>query len=163
MKSRQSGSVLAISLVLLTAITLIALMGLQRSGLQTKIVANIQHKERTYHAAYSELECIYESFRIDSQSFSDAKDKAGEDLNLGIICANPLAPLAPSNHLTITNNLRLVDNGNALGNPNTSMIIDEKSRGSRGAGMHNFQLETVASLPNDIASNQLYGIPFILD
>jgi len=157
MQSRQSGSVLAISLVLLTAITLIALMGLQRSGLQTKIVANIQHKERTYHAAYSELECIYESFRIDSQSFSDAKDLAGADLNLGEACTNPLAPLA------IINNLRLVDNGNALGNPNTSMIIDEKSRGSRGAGMHNFQLETVASLPNDIASNQLYGIPFILD
>lgn len=157
MQSRQSGSVLAISLVLLTAITLIALMGLQRSGLQTKIVANIQHKERTYHAAYSELECIYESFRIDSQSFSDAKDKGGEDFNLGLACSNPLAPLA------ITNNLRLVDNGNALGNPNTSMIIDEKSRGSRGAGVHNFQLETVAALPNDIASNQLYGIPFILD
>lgn len=157
MQSRQSGSVLAISLVLLTAITLIALMGLQRSGLQTKIVANIQHKERTYHVAYSELECIYESFRIDSQSFSDAKDLAGADLNLGEACTNPLAPLA------IINNLRLVDNGNALGNPNTSMIIDEKSRGSRGAGMHNFQLETVASLPNDIASNQLYGIPFILD
>ena len=157
MQSRQSGSVLAISLVLLTAITLIALMGLQRSGLQTKIVANIQHKERTYHAAYSELECIYESFRIDSQSFSDAKDLAGADLNLGEACTNPLAPLA------IINNLRLVDNGNALGNPNTSMIIDEKSRGSRGAGKLKFELETVATLPNQMTSNQFSGLSYVLD
>lgn len=51
MKKHQSGSVLAISLVLLTAITIMALMGLQRSGLQNKIVANIQHKELAFRKA----------------------------------------------------------------------------------------------------------------
>lgn len=53
MKKHQSGSVLAIGLVLLTAITLIAMMGLQRSGLQTKIVGNLQHKEGAIRLAKS--------------------------------------------------------------------------------------------------------------
>ncbi len=155
MNSRQSGSVLAISLVLLTAITLIALMGLQRSGLQSKIIANIQHKERTFNGAYSELECTLDLFRIDSQLLSDAKDAAGNNINF--TCTDPQAPLV------VANNLKMVSNGNAVGNPNTSMIIDEKSRGSRGSGKLKFQLETVATLPNRIASNQLSGYGFTLD
>jgi len=155
MKSRQSGSVLAISLVLLTAITLIALMGLQRSGLQSRIVANIQHKERIFNASYSELECVFESFQDDTQDLSDARDKAGA--NLEIVCSDPIFPIQ------VINNLRLVDNGNALGNPNTSMIIDEKSRGSRGAGKLKFHLEVVASLPNGMTSNQQSGLSFTLD
>jgi type IV pilus assembly protein PilX len=45
MQNTQKGSVLAVSLVLLTAITLIAISSMQRSGLQTKIVSNLQHHE----------------------------------------------------------------------------------------------------------------------
>lgn len=56
MKQNQSGSALAISLVMLTAITLVAMMSLQRSGLQTKIVANIQHEEAVFLAALNEQE-----------------------------------------------------------------------------------------------------------
>ncbi len=155
MKSRQAGSVLAISLVLLTAITLIALMGLQRSGMQTKIIANIQHKARVFNTSYSEVECSYDLFQDDTQELSDAKDKAGA--NHELFCSDPLPPAV------VINNLRLVDNGNALGNPNTSMIIDEKSRGSRGAGKLKFELETVATLPNQMTSNQFSGLSYVLD
>lgn len=56
MKQDQSGSVLAIGLALLTVITLIAMMSLQRSGLQTKIVANILHKERIFNTSMNEQE-----------------------------------------------------------------------------------------------------------
>lgn len=56
MKTHQSGSVLAISLALLTAITLIAMISLQRSGLQTKIVANILHQEKAFNASQNEQE-----------------------------------------------------------------------------------------------------------
>ena len=49
MPKKRSGSVLAISLVILTAITLISISSLQRSGLQTKIVANIQHQEQLFN------------------------------------------------------------------------------------------------------------------
>jgi len=56
MQNSQSGSALAISLVILTAITLISISSLERSGLQTKIVANIQHQEKLYTACNSEQE-----------------------------------------------------------------------------------------------------------
>lgn len=52
----QSGLALAISLVLLTAITIISITSLQRSGLQTKIIANIQHQEQLFNAAQSDQE-----------------------------------------------------------------------------------------------------------
>lgn len=56
MPKKQSGSALAISLVILTAITLISITSLQRSGLQTKIVANIQHQEQLFNISHSEQE-----------------------------------------------------------------------------------------------------------
>lgn len=59
MKKNQSGSTLAISLVLLTAITVMAVIGMERSGLQSKIVANIQHKENTYNVSKT---VIYDGF-----------------------------------------------------------------------------------------------------
>ena len=52
----QSGAVLAVSLVMLTAITFLAVMSAKRSGLQTRIVSNIQHKENVCHKALSEQE-----------------------------------------------------------------------------------------------------------
>ncbi len=58
----QSGSALAISLVILTAITLISISSLQRSGLQAKIVANIQHQEQLFNAAQSDQELWVTAF-----------------------------------------------------------------------------------------------------
>jgi hypothetical protein len=55
----SKGSALAISLTILTAITLISVTALQRSGIQGRMVGNIQHKEQGFHAANSELEEIY--------------------------------------------------------------------------------------------------------
>jgi hypothetical protein len=55
----NKGSVLAISLSILTAITLISVTALQRSGIQGRMVGNIQHGEQGFHAASSELTDIY--------------------------------------------------------------------------------------------------------
>lgn len=57
--SANKGSTLAIGLTLLTAITLISISSLQRSGIQGRMVGNIQHKEQGFHAANGELEDIY--------------------------------------------------------------------------------------------------------
>jgi Tfp pilus assembly protein PilX len=65
---QQSGSALLISLVLLTAITLISITGLQRSGLQTRIVANNQHNEMAFHAANGELEAVFQTYQDDSDA-----------------------------------------------------------------------------------------------
>lgn len=63
-KSNQ-GSVLAISLVLLTAITLIALSSIQRSGLQTRMVANIQHVEILFNTALSDQNYWFSQLLLD--------------------------------------------------------------------------------------------------
>lgn len=56
MQYKQKGSALAVSLVLLTAITLISLSSMQRSGLQTRIVANLQHHELAFQTTLNEQE-----------------------------------------------------------------------------------------------------------
>ncbi len=50
---KQSGAVLAISLVLLSAITLLAAMNMQRAGLQTRIAANISHNEVIFNSVFN--------------------------------------------------------------------------------------------------------------
>lgn len=61
--NKQQGSVLAISLVMLTAITIISAMSMQRSALQTRITANIQHKEAVFAAAMDEQEFWFRTYR----------------------------------------------------------------------------------------------------
>lgn len=56
MYNRNKGSVLAISLVILTAITLISVFALERSGLQAKIVRNFQHTEMLFNSTLNEQE-----------------------------------------------------------------------------------------------------------
>lgn len=56
MINKQSGSVLVISLVLLTVITLLAVMNMQRAGLQTRITSNILHREELFNGALNEQE-----------------------------------------------------------------------------------------------------------
>jgi len=50
---KQSGAVLAISLVLLSAITLLAAMNMQRAGLQTRIAANISQNEVNFNSVFN--------------------------------------------------------------------------------------------------------------
>jgi ABC-type lipoprotein release transport system permease subunit len=56
---KQSGAVLAISLVLLSAITLLAAMNMQRAGLQTRIAANISHNEVTFNTVLSDQDAWF--------------------------------------------------------------------------------------------------------
>ena len=57
--NKQSGSVLAISLVLLTAITILAVMNMQRTGLQTRIAGNVLHRELLFNTDLNEQECVF--------------------------------------------------------------------------------------------------------
>lgn len=68
--SANKGSVLAISLTILTAITLISISALQRSGIQGRMVGNIQHKEQGFHAANGELEEIYQFYATQASATS---------------------------------------------------------------------------------------------
>ncbi|MBL4797902.1 MAG: hypothetical protein JKY50_10850 [Oleispira sp.] len=68
MHTQQTGSALAISLILLTAITLVSITSLQRSGLQSRIVANSQHAENDFNAVYHDLEEKYQAYANDAVS-----------------------------------------------------------------------------------------------
>lgn len=156
MKTQQSGSVLAISLVLLTAITLIAIMGIERAGLQTKIVGAIQHKEQAFNSALSELDCIYRDIQKgENQPLSDALNSISNTATTG-------CDIDWNNRLlietTITHIEPLLDAGKAV----TSSIRDDNSRGKNGAGIEKFEIATTTTLPNKVKSAQMIGTRYLM-
>jgi hypothetical protein len=62
-RSKQSGAVLAISLAILSAITLLAAMNMQRAGLQTRITANILHQEQRSDGALNDQQFLFSQFQ----------------------------------------------------------------------------------------------------
>jgi Tfp pilus assembly protein PilX len=155
MKKNQSGSVLLISLVLLTVITLVTMMSLQRSGLQTKVVANAQHREIVFNTALNDIDKTYSQIQAgNTQELSDAIEKPEEWVAFDTL-------LTRNRHATVITQVKHIWNGNALGNPNTSRLRNTNSRGKNGAGVENFIARSVASLPNDMKSAQQIGISII--
>jgi Tfp pilus assembly protein PilX len=169
MKIRQSGSVLAISLVLLTAITLIALTGLQRSGLQTKIVANVQHREMIFNCAQSTGDSAYKEFQENStedlsnaieirKNYDYQASLPGVDLSQ---VAGPGTAIAsrPCNNANLISSATVTfqSNGNDPGNPNTSGLREDYSRGKLGSGIAKFELVSNANLTNNLSSSQALG------
>jgi Tfp pilus assembly protein PilX len=151
MKSHATGSVLAISLVLLTAITLIAIMGMQRAGLQTKIVANIQHKEIAFNTALGDIDKVYQDIQEgNTQTLSDAMNSP---LNIATASSgvnrNPL--------FEVTTIIRHLDPQMEAGKAVTSSLRNDNSRGKNGAGIEMFEIATSATLPNGSSSSQLVG------
>ena len=164
MHTQQTGSALAISLVLLTAITLISITSLQRSGLQTRIVANSQHSEAAFHAANSELEEMFQAYANDLSAAgalgatidkftmeSDVKTYI-ESVKTGVKSSyNSNAQLNP-HHLQIASSVV------HTGQPTFSA---GNSQGSFAT--YQFKATTIASTPNDnrILSSQSLGMEFI--
>lgn len=169
MRKNQSGAVLAISLVLLTAITFLSMMGMQRSGLQTKIVANIQHQESVFNAALDVAEGSYRVFQeSDTQALSDAMEVRK---NYNYQASSDNADLSnvegPGKHLnnvttanskiTVAATVTYKSNDNDPGNPNTSGLRQSFSRGKQGTGLAKFELLSSAKFKNDISSTQALG------
>lgn len=66
----QRGSALLISLVILTAITLGAIIAMQRSTLQMRMVGNMQHQQNLFNAAQNNLNSMLEQFRAANKAGS---------------------------------------------------------------------------------------------
>ncbi|MFT4530156.1 MAG: Tfp pilus assembly protein PilX [Gammaproteobacteria bacterium] len=60
---RENGAALIVSLIMLTAVTYLAVVSLQRSTLQVRMVGNSQLKQTSFIAASSELQTIYTDIR----------------------------------------------------------------------------------------------------
>jgi hypothetical protein len=151
MKSHVTGSVLAISLVLLTAITLIAIMGMERAGLQTKIVANIQHKEIAFNTALGDIDKVYQDIQEgDTQILSDAMNSP-----LNVVTAS--SGVNRNLLFDVTTIIRHLDPQLEAGKAVTSGLRNDNSRGKNGAGIEIFEIDTTAELPNGSISSQLIG------
>src|SRR5690554_6638031 len=61
--SSQRGSALIISLVILTAITIGAVVAMQRSTLQVRMVGNMQHQQNVFNATLSDLSSLINHLR----------------------------------------------------------------------------------------------------
>jgi len=64
-KSKQNGSALLVSLVMLTSVTFLAVLSLQSSTTQLKVVSNLQIKEDMFHTSKRELTSQYDGYRDD--------------------------------------------------------------------------------------------------
>lgn len=151
MKQQQSGSVLAISLVLLTAITLIAVMNMQRAGLQTKIVGALQHREGDFNRVANEnTQVIREMQGGRTLSLSDAMNSpTNTSTVLSLASQNP--------HFGIQTTILHIEPTLSPGKAVTSSLRDNNSRGKNGAGIQKFKITTRSNLANGISSAQTVG------
>ena len=153
MKKKQSGSVLSISLILLTALTIISMMSLQRSGLQTKIIANVQHNENVFHAALSEQEYWYIEYNLAGNAnvlLFEVIQEAGQPLDL-----DPSRDQGPEIQLQVsTTNTHIPSTANDIVFSVGNDIVSRKN--------YHFQLNTISTIqrkPN-LTSPQRTGFNF---
>ena len=69
-KLQQTGSALIVSLIMLTSVTFLAVLSLQSSTTQIRIVSNLQIKEDVFHTSKRELTTKYDSYRK-TDAYSD--------------------------------------------------------------------------------------------
>ena len=67
---RQTGSALVVSLIMLSAVTFLAIISMESSSVQLKMVSNSQKSEQVFQAALSELEAQFS----ESNEYGDAED-----------------------------------------------------------------------------------------
>lgn len=161
---QQTGSALAISLVLLTAITLISITALQRSGLQTRIVANSQHSEAGFHAAYSELEEIFNTYAsdaaiaaelsktIDLFVIDNGRKKFTRTEQTGVVSTYQSNAQNNPHHVQINSNIR-----------HTGEAAFTSGYSQGGFTTYGFEVSARASAPGNgrLLSNQSIGIEFV--
>jgi len=117
MEYKQKGSALAVSLVLLTAITLISLSSMQRSGLQTKIVSNLQHHEILFQTTLNEQEYWWGQLQRDDSKgeiISNAQSAYALDLATNTKTYRPM---------TLSDNSGFNSGGSNSVVPNSQMLI----------------------------------------
>ena len=157
MRRLESGSVLAISLILLTAITVIAMMGMQRAGLQTKIVGAIQQQELTRDTNNSEIHRVYRATQYsETQALSDALNSIDNTTTTtsGINWNARLYQV----ETTITHIQPSLEAGKIA----TSSLRDNNSRGKNGAGIEKFEISSETTLRNGVNSVQTIGMRYLM-
>ncbi|GAA6144339.1 hypothetical protein [Thalassolituus maritimus] len=87
--SHQQGSALIVSLIMLTSVTFLAILSLQSSTTQIKIVNNLQIKEDVFHTTKRELRKQYDGY-LDDINKADELTEAFQNSAVGEV--NQLLP-----------------------------------------------------------------------
>lgn len=169
--NKQSGAVLAISLVLLTAITLLASMNMHRAGLQTRITANILHQELLFNGALNEQEFWFFRLRTTDtgdpvlsaplRSF-DVNATGGRDYKPVVL--NTINPANMSNNANLTNTPNITNELVLLGaTPGVNALAQGQEAGDRV--LYKYQLRSNANFASRSQGNartesQITGMSF---
>jgi Tfp pilus assembly protein PilX len=164
MYNQQTGSTLAISLVLLAAITLVSITSLQRTDLQTRIVANSQHSEAAFHAANSDLEEMFAAYvndTVSSAALSDSIDQFVISSGVKTYTKTRATGVTSSYQTNAQGNSHLPQLASTIVHTGQSPFSSGNSQGSFAT--YQFQATTTANEPNNgrILSSQSIGLEFI--
>ncbi|MFT4907391.1 MAG: hypothetical protein ACI978_001473 [Oleispira sp.] len=167
---RNKGSALAIGLTILTAITLISVSALQRSGIQGRMVGNIQHQEQGFHAANGELEEIYQ-FYATQASATEALSAPLNSFGItnGEQIFSPVGPGHPSSYSSY--------HSGSQGAARLTVVSDIQHTGVKSSLVEGFSIGTfveygftvsaqatepnIGLTPGRTLSSQLVGIKYI--
>lgn len=168
MKYQSSkGAALIVSLVMLTAVTFLAVVSLQRSTLQVRMVGNTQLKEQTFHTSMSELKAKYELWGLGA-----SKTQALADSMTSVITENDIAVLDEDDKPTylalavdpeieyydrgmdISTSITYIGSGSRFFNTLTGDSSVEKFV------QHRFVINSKAAMSAAINSSQLLGISY---
>lgn len=176
--SANKGSALAIGLTILTAITLISVSALQRSGIQGRMVGNIQHQEQGFHAANGELEEIYQFFATQAS----ATQALSSPLNSFTIVDGEqvFSPVTPGHFSSYSSYGNSESGGQSTGSPQSPRLevsSDIQHTGLRNSLVEGFSVGTFVEYgfevnsqanepsfgitPGKTLSSQLIGIKYI--
>lgn len=164
MYNQQTGSTLAISLVLLTAITLVSITSLQRTDLQTRIVANSQHSEAAFHAANNDLEEKFNAYVNDSVSasaLSESMDQFSMQSGVKIYHKVSDTGVISTYQSKVKDSPHHAQLASTIIHTGQSAFSTGNSQGSFAT--YQFQATTTANAPNNgrILSSQSIGLEFI--
>ncbi len=175
---KQSGAVLAISLVLLSAITLLAAMNMQRAGLQTRITSNIFHKEETFNTVLSDQDSWY--FDLSNRNLGDPILSApirqfnldNGTKNYTPVALTPLNPSGSSIQIQVDNQLIMTEavrgqNSLAEGDEAGNRVLFRYHLWSRGdiagrtvdSSTSQYQVSGISFPALDSSKNSLYSPP----
>ena len=165
----SKGATLAVSLVMLTSVTLLALVSLQRSALQSKMVSNFQIKQTAYDIAYSEVEAKFQdsaSQNSDNQNMLAALNSVQLGDN-GVAQRDPVtnAPLTVPVNLAAESryghpNMAIATNLRYTGTP-TSLNHTLSGDSSKGEFTeYQFRIESQVNATNNIGSHQAFGFSY---
>lgn len=111
----QTGSVMLLSLVLLTVITLTAVIGMQRSTLQIKMLNNMQHHQEVFNATNDHIELgvafLQGDIGIARSTLGPLIQSGDTSILLTNIDLGPdwVEPTGYSEHVTVVDTLQLSD------------------------------------------------------